>query len=132
MSLQISLQGTFKMGAGDITFSRLSFSVPGADINLLGNYSVDSGQLNFRGKLATQAKLSQMVTGPKSFFLKAVDPFFKGQNGKGAVVPIKIGGTKDHPAFGLDLHDKNNNVGAPKDQADKTEDTRNSVNSARK
>jgi len=55
-----------------------------------------------------------------------------GQNGKGAVVPIKIGGTKDHPAFGLDLHDKNNNVGAPKDQADKTEDTRNSVNSARK
>jgi hypothetical protein len=125
------LQGTFKMGGGDITFSRLSFSVPGADINLLGNYSVDSGQLNFRGKLVTQAKLSQMVTGPKSIFLKAVDPFFKGKNGQGAVVPIKIGGTKDHPALGLDLHDKNNKVGVTKDAADRTADAKNAAKSAR-
>jgi hypothetical protein len=104
------LQGAFKMGGGEIDFSRLSFSVPGADIDLAGSYGVDSGALNFRGKLLLQAKLSQTVTGVKSFFLKAVDPFFKGKNGEkaGTVLPIKITGTKDHPAFGLDFHDKAN------------------------
>jgi hypothetical protein len=104
------LQGAFKMGDGNIAFSRLGFSVPGADIALVGNYSVDSGQLNFHGKIGMQARLSQMVTGPKSFFLKAVDPFFKGKSGEGTLIPIKIGGTKDHPVFGLDFRDKNNKV----------------------
>jgi hypothetical protein len=108
------LQGAFKMDQANIAFSRLSFSVPGADINLAGNYSVDSGQLNFRGKLALQAKLSQTLTGVKSFFLRAVDPFFKGKNGvkAGTVIPIKITGTKDHPSFGPDFGDKANDVQA--------------------
>jgi len=98
------------MDQADIDFSRLSFSVPGADINLEGHYGVDSGQLNFRGKLALQAKLSQTVTGMKSFFLKAVDPFFRGKNGvkAGTVIPIKITGSKDHPSFGPDFRDKAN------------------------
>lgn len=111
------LRGAFKMDNSEVSFSRLSFSVPGADISLVGNYSMDSGQLDFHGKLAMQAKLSQTVTGPKSFFLKAVDPFFKGKNGEGTSLPIKIAGTKDHPSFGLDLHDKNNKVGSKNDAA---------------
>jgi hypothetical protein len=37
----------------------------------------------------------------KSFFLKAIDPFFKGKDA-GTVVAIKITGTKDNPSFGLD------------------------------
>ena len=73
------LQGAFKMDDGRGRFFPAEFSVPGADINLLGNYSIDSGQLNFHGSLVMQAKLSQTVTGAKSFFLKAVDPFFKGK-----------------------------------------------------
>jgi hypothetical protein len=97
-----NLQGAFKVDKGDVTFSRLGFSVPGAEIDLAGRYSIDSGGLDFRGKLTMQAKLSQTVTGVKSFFLKAVDPLFKGKNGKGSVLPIKITGTKDHPSFGLD------------------------------
>ncbi len=112
------LQGAFKMGGGKIEFSRLSFSVPGAGVNLAGDYGVDSGALNFRGKLLLQAKLSQTVTGVKSFFLKAVDPFFKGKNGEkaGTVLPIKITGTKDHPAFGLDFRDKANKARDKKEQ----------------
>jgi len=102
-----ALGGAFTLDRSRVSFSRLSFSVPGADISLVGNYGIDSGELDFRGTLAMQAKLSQTVTGAKSFFLKAVDPFFKGKNGKGSVLPIKIVGTKDHPSFGLDLHDKN-------------------------
>jgi hypothetical protein len=63
--------------------------------------------MNFRGKLKMKAKLSQTTTGVKSFFLKAVDPFFKGK-GAGTVIPIKITGTKDSPSFGLDFHDPAN------------------------
>jgi hypothetical protein len=35
--------------------------------------------------------------------LKPVDPFFK-KNGAGAVIPIKVSGTKSAPKFGLNLH----------------------------
>jgi len=110
LSAASDLRGAFKMEDGEIKFSRLAFSVPGADVQMAGTYSVDSTQLNFRGKLALQAKLSQTVTGVKSFFLKAVDPFFKGKNGEkaGTVIPIKVTGTKDQPSFGLDFHDKLN------------------------
>jgi hypothetical protein len=121
------LNATFKMENSDISFSHLNFSVPGADISMLGDYHMNSGQLDFHGDLNMQAKLSQTVTGVKSFFLKAVDPFFKGKNGKGTTIPIRVTGTKDHPSFGLDRHrdkgEKNDKAdkAAYKDQAFKTE-----------
>lgn len=101
------LQGRFTLDDAVITFSDLSFDVTGATIQLAGTYGMDTGELDFRGKLLMQAKLSQTTTGAKSFFLKAVDPFFKGKQG-GTELPIKITGTKEHPSFGLDLHDKQN------------------------
>jgi len=94
------LKGQFQIAAGVVTFSNLSFSVAGASITLNGTYGMDSTQMDFHGNLLMQAKLSQTTTGAKSFFLKAVDPFFKGKNG-GTNLPIKITGTKDHPTFGL-------------------------------
>ena len=117
------LNAAFKMDNSKIDFSRLTFSVPGADIALLGDYNMDSGQLDFHGNLTMQAKLSQTVTGAKSFFLKAVDPFFKGKNGKGTSLPIKVAGTKDHPAFGLDLHRKNDKPEI-KNESAKTDDAK--------
>jgi uncharacterized protein involved in outer membrane biogenesis len=97
------LKGKFDVDKGLITFSALSFSVEGASVQLAGTYQMTSGEMNFHGKLLMDAKLSQTTTGVKSFFLKAVDPFFKGKHG-GTSLPIKITGTKDHPSFGLDLH----------------------------
>jgi hypothetical protein len=76
--------------------------VAGASLSMAGKYSLDSGELDFHGKLRVDAKLSQMVTGTKSFFLKAVDPFFR-KNGV-TEIPIKITGTKDAPKYELDLH----------------------------
>ena len=105
---QSELKGTFKVGSAVVGLSELEFQVPGASIRLAGNYNMDGGQMDFHGKLRLQAKLSQTVTGAKSILLRAVDPFFKGKNGYGTEVPIKIGGTKDHPSFGLDFHDKAN------------------------
>jgi hypothetical protein len=105
------LRGKFTMEKGIVKFSNLTFGVEGASLAMAGTYSIDSGQLDFRGKLRMDAKISQMVTGKKSFFLKAVDPFFR-KNGV-TEIPIKITGTKDEPKYGLDLHDKENKDPAP-------------------
>ncbi|HTU34628.1 MAG TPA: AsmA-like C-terminal region-containing protein [Candidatus Acidoferrum sp.] len=99
--------GSLQMGEGLVRLSQLTFDVTGAAVALEGMYNLDSGQLDLRGKLRMQAKLSQTTTGVKSFFLKAVDPFFEGK-GAGTVLPIKITGTKDKPDFALDFHDKTN------------------------
>jgi hypothetical protein len=44
-----------------------------------------------------------MTTGVKSKLLKLVDPFFA-KDGAGAVIPIRITGTKSSPKFGLNFH----------------------------
>jgi hypothetical protein len=100
-----NLQGNFAQAHGVINFSNLKFSVTGATVQLQGTYGMETGQMDFHGHLLLDAKLSQTMTGTKSFLLKAVDPFFKGKNG-GSSVPIKITGTKDHPEYGLDLGGK--------------------------
>jgi hypothetical protein len=105
-------RGNFRFADGVVTFSSLSFAVQGASVHLDGTYNIDSAAMDFNGDLLMQAKLSQTTTGAKSFFLKAADPFFKGKNG-GSDVPIKIGGTKDHPTFGLGKGGSNKKADAP-------------------
>lgn len=100
-SVVSEMKGNFQVSNGVVTFSNLNFGVVGALLNLSGTYNLDNGGLDFHGKLMLQAKLSQTTTGAKSFFLKALDPFFKGKNA-GTVLQIEITGTKDNPAFGLD------------------------------
>lgn len=94
------LKGSFVLKDGVVTFSRLSFGVPGADIVLSGDYNLDNEQMNFRGTARMQAELSEMTTGWKSMLLKVVDPFFK-KNGAGTEIPFKITGTRENPEYGL-------------------------------
>lgn len=105
------MTGSFRVKEGVMTLSDLGFDVNGAAVNLSGTYRLDDGGLDFHGKLMMQAKLSQTMTGAKSFFLKALDPFFKGKNA-GSVLAIKISGTKDNPVFGLD-HARASNKNTP-------------------
>jgi hypothetical protein len=100
-SVASEMAGKFQVRNGVVTFSNLNFDVIGASVNLRGTYNLDSGGLDFHGNLVMQAKLSQTTTGAKSFFLKALDPFFKGENA-GTVLAIKITGTKDNPTFAHD------------------------------
>jgi uncharacterized protein involved in outer membrane biogenesis len=96
------LKGEFTLRNGAMTFSDLTFAVPGASVQLEGTYTVHSQEFDFRGTLQLQAKLSQMVHGWKSVLLKPVDPLF--QRGKaGMVIPIRITGTGDKPAFQVEL-----------------------------
>jgi hypothetical protein len=99
------LQGRFILDNGVAKFPGLNFSIPGAKLDLSGNYGLHSEALDFRGELRLRAKLSQTTTGIKSFVLKAIDPFFKGKDA-GAILPIKITGTRAKPSFGLALHQK--------------------------
>ncbi|MGB9512840.1 MAG: AsmA-like C-terminal region-containing protein [Candidatus Acidiferrum sp.] len=99
------LSGNFLLENGVIRFRRLNFSVEGAAIDLTGTYALVHGDLDFAGHLRLQAKLSQTVTGKKSVFLKALDPFFE-KGGSGTVLPIDITGTRDKPVFGVSVFHK--------------------------
>ena len=112
--VQSQMVGEFVMEDGKLNFSKLDYSLPGADVMLVGEYTLDGESFEFAGKVRTNAKVSQMVASKwKSVLLKPVDPFFK-KNGAGAEIPVKVSGTKSAPKFGLDLRHKEN-----KDEGDK-------------
>jgi len=96
------LKGKFSMNGAVLEFHQLSFEVPGASVHLQGTYGLDDEQLDFHGNLRLRAKLSQTMTGAKSFLLKPFDPFFR--KGNATELPIKVTGTKDKPEFALELH----------------------------
>jgi hypothetical protein len=99
------MSGTYNLSNGLLSFSKLRFQMPGAQVNLNGKYSLDGNEFEFHGKARMQAKLSHMVTGWKSVLLKPVDPFFS-KHGAGTEIPVKVVGTKSEPHFGLDFGHK--------------------------
>ena len=99
------LRGKFHLKNGIITFQNLTFSVPGAEIRLDGTYTIRGEELDFNGELRMEAKLSQLVSGKKSFFLKAIDPFFS-KHGAGTFLPIGISGTRDSPTLEFSIFRK--------------------------
>ncbi len=96
-----ALEGSFRLTRGVIEFSRLHFAIPGADVALVGSYTLDKEAVDFRGRLRLQAKVSQTMTGWKRWALKPADPFFA-KNGAGTQLQIRIDGTRDQPHFGRD------------------------------
>lgn len=98
-----NLRARFVVEHAAARFSSLTFSVPGATVELAGRYGLRDELMDFRGKLKLQATLSQVAGGGvKGFFLKAFDPFFRKPDA-GMVLPIKIAGTRKNPKFGLDM-----------------------------
>jgi len=96
-----NFRGTFRMRDGAIHFSNVTFEMPGARVNVSGRFMMESEALDFRGTVRLDAKLSQLTTGVKSFFLRVVDGLFRHDDI--TVVPITIGGTADKPKVGLDF-----------------------------
>jgi len=97
------LTGRFRLHSGTMTFTQLSFALPGASVQLQGTYKLRSEELNFTGTLRMHATISQAAGGGmKGFFLKLIDPLFK-KKGAGALVPIHIRGTVEKPQFGVDV-----------------------------
>jgi hypothetical protein len=94
-------QGRFKLAGGVLQIPQLVFGIPGAAVRLQGSYALRPQTIAFTGNLYMDAKISQTVGGWKSILLKVADPLFR-QNGQ-TVVPIKIGGTRSAPSFGMDV-----------------------------
>jgi hypothetical protein len=111
------LRGTFALNDGTLSFSALHFSVPGTNIDMKGNYTLDGKTFDFQGKARLEAKISQMTTGWKSILLKPIDPLLS-RNGAGVEVPIKITGTESAPHIGLDLGHKGGGRDAKNDNGD--------------
>jgi hypothetical protein len=100
-----ALRGKFQLRDGEIRFGEIVFRVPGADIQLAGNYGIDSEQIDMHGFARLQAKVSQTMTGWKRIVLKPVDPFFS-KDGAGTLLPIAVTGNRSAPKFGLDRKKK--------------------------
>jgi hypothetical protein len=90
---------------GVANFSGLEMTVPGAEAHLAGNYHIHSEKVDIHGDLKTEAPLSKEASGIKAVLLKPLDPFFKHKKA-GAVVPVGITGSYDHPHFGMELPSK--------------------------
>lgn len=94
-------EGDFVLDGGVLTVPTVTYTVPGADIQLHGTYRTNGETLDFTGTARMQATVSKMVGGWKGILLKPADRFFK-KNGAGTEVPVYVAGTRDHPQFGYD------------------------------
>jgi hypothetical protein len=99
---RFDVQGHFVLANSQVTFSSLSFSVPGVSLQLQGTYGLFSQALDFRGTLRLQAKISQTTSGIKSLLLKPINPLFE-REGAGTVLPIRITGTREEPSIGVEI-----------------------------
>jgi hypothetical protein len=97
-----SMRGDFQMAGGVVTLPALSYTVPGALIQLKGAYGVEGGTLKFTGTAKMQATVSEMVGGWKGLLLSPLDHYLK-KDGAGTEIPIHINGTREDPEFGIDF-----------------------------
>jgi hypothetical protein len=101
-NIRFDMQGHFVLANSQVTFSNLSFSLPGASLQLQGTFGLLSQALDFHGTLRLQAKVSQTASGIKSLLLKPINPLFERQ-GAGTVLPIRITGTREAPSIGVEI-----------------------------
>ena len=94
------MNGSFHMENEKLTFRKLAFSIPGAAVDLAGDYDLDADHVDFLGTVKLQAKVSQTMTGWKRIALKPVDPFLA-KNGAGNVSAHLVEGPSKKPKFGL-------------------------------
>jgi hypothetical protein len=98
-----TLRGRFGVQKSVLTLRDSVFAIPGAHVRVDGTYGLASEALVFDGTVRMTATVSQAAGGGvKSALLKIVDPLFR-RDGAGAVLPIRIRGSRDEPKVGLDI-----------------------------
>lgn len=101
-SVVSNFSGDFVLRNGRLTFSALRFEVPGAIVQLVGNFDLKAEMLDFTGHLLLDASLADTTTGVKALAARAAQPFFR-RPGGGSKLPIRITGPRSKPQFGLDV-----------------------------
>jgi hypothetical protein len=93
----------FTLRRGVLGVHGAAFTMPGANVELAGTYGLFSEMIQFDGTVRMKATISQAAGGGlKGVLLKAIDPLFR-KKGAGAVLPIRIRGTRKEPKVGLDV-----------------------------
>jgi AsmA-like protein len=103
-----NLSGHVDLRRAVATLSDISFEVPGALAKMQGTFNLENHKVDLHGTLKTDAEFSHMISGFKSVLLKPFNVFFKKKH-VGAVVPVHLIGTYEHPETGMDIVPK----GAP-------------------
>jgi hypothetical protein len=101
-SVVSDLRGSFTLKDAALTFSSLTFAVPGAAVQLAGNYHLETEALDFAGHLLLDASLRDTTSGAKAVLATIAQPFFR-RPGGGSKLPIRVAGTRAKPQFGLDM-----------------------------
>jgi hypothetical protein len=101
-SVVSNLRGRFVMRGARLDFSQLTFTIPGAEVQLAGVYDLHKESLDFKGELLVEASLAEMTSGFKALLARLAQPFFRRQGG-GSRFPIRITGPRTKPEFGLDM-----------------------------
>ena len=96
-----NFRGRFRMRDGVIHFSNVTFSMPGAVVEVAGTFAMHSEALDFRGTVRLNARLSQLTTGVRAFFVRLIDGLLRHDHI--TIIPISIGGTAGQPKVGLDV-----------------------------
>jgi hypothetical protein len=97
------LQAKFILQRGVLSLRAASLRIPGATLQIAGAYGLVNETLEFDGTVRMQATISQAAGGGvKSLLLKVVDPLFR-RDGAGAVLPVRVRGSRKEPKLGLDV-----------------------------
>lgn len=97
-----SASGDTRFRDGMAYFPDIQVQLPGAKAHLAGTFNLLNTHVDLTGKAAMQRTLAKDVTGWKRILVAPLSPFFK--HGKtGAVVPIAVTGTAQHPKIGQNL-----------------------------
>ena len=101
-SVVSNVGGRFALRNAVLSFSELTFGVPGASVRLAGTYHLRTEQLALAGDLLLDATLPDTLSGFRSLLARAAQPFFR-RPGGGSRLPIRISGPREKPSFGLDV-----------------------------
>jgi hypothetical protein len=97
------LRAKFTLARGVLGLQDVLFQMPGATMQMAGKYGLFSEMMEFDGTVRMQATISEAAGGGfRGILLKAIDPIFR-KKGAGAVLPIRIRGTRKDPHVGLDV-----------------------------
>jgi hypothetical protein len=97
-----SLSGSFSVSDATLRLPQFQYLIPGAQLQMSGQFELPTSSFEFHGVVRTQATASQMTTGWKSLLLTPFDKVLK-KNGAGLELPIKVTGTRSTYDLRLDF-----------------------------
>lgn len=108
-SVVSELKGGVALKDGVATFSRLSFTLPGAKADVHGTFNIVNERISMHGIVQLQAKLSNTTSGFKSFLIKVLNPFINKDKPQ-EPLPVAVSGTYSHPQFSVSITSKKKSV----------------------